>query len=64
MKKPATPIPSGTPGKPADPQHGPEHAQLEPTPGRDQVREAAYPVHAPRQTKRPVERTGKGRSGA
>lgn len=38
----------------------PLHAQTEDTAGRDKVRQV-LPVRAPRQSKRPAERTGKGR---
>ncbi len=49
--------------KTPDPQQFPLHAQTAATAGRDQVREVV-PVHAPRQSKRPVERTSKGGKGA
>ncbi len=45
-----------SPPKPLNPQQFPLHAQTDATAGRDQVREVV-PVHAPRQSKRPVERT-------
>ncbi len=48
--------------KPLNPQQFPLHAQTDATAGRDSVREVV-PVHAPRQSKRPVERTSKGRTG-
>lgn len=63
MKQPKHATKAHTPGKPLDPQQFPLNAQAEPTAGRDKVREQAYPVRAPRQTERPVERTGKRRSG-
>jgi hypothetical protein len=44
---------------PRDPQRFPLSAQTDSTAGRDKVREAAYPVRAPRQSKRRVERTTK-----
>lgn len=44
------------PPKPLNPQQFPLHAQQEATAGRDKVREVV-PVHAPRESKRPVERT-------
>ena len=44
------------PPKPLNPQQFPLQAQTEVTAGRDKVREVV-PVHAPRQSKRPVERT-------
>ena len=47
---------------PLNPQQFPLHAQKDATAGRDKVREAV-PVHAPRQSKRPIERTGKGQTG-
>ena len=51
-----------SPPKPLNPQQFPLHAQTDATAGRDKVREVV-PVHAPRQSKRPVERTIKGRTG-
>ena len=42
-------------------QQFPMQAQTDATAGRDKVRENV-PVHAPRQSKRPVERTSKGRT--
>lgn len=48
------------PGKPIEAQPLPLKAQTEPTAGRDKVREQAYPVHAPRQSKRSTHRTSKG----
>ena len=49
--------------KPLKAQQFPLQAQTDATAGRDKVREHV-PVHAPRQSKRPVERTSKGRTGA
>lgn len=49
--------------KPLNAQQFPLQAQTDATAGRDKVRENV-PVHAPRQSKRPVERTSKGRTGA
>ena len=51
------------PLKPLDSQQFPLKAQAEATAGREKVREVAYPVRAPRQTKRRVERTSKSRTG-
>ena len=45
-----------SPHKPLNPQQIPLQAQTEATAGRDKVREVV-PVHAPRQSKRPVERS-------
>ena len=45
-----------SPPKPLNSQQFPLQAQTEATAGRDKVREVV-PVHAPRQSKRPVERT-------
>lgn len=42
-------------------QQFPLQAQTDATAGREKVRESV-PVRAPRQSKRPVERTGKGRT--
>jgi hypothetical protein len=42
----------------------PSNAQAEATAGRDKIREVAYPVHAPRQSQRRVERTSKNRTGS
>ena len=52
-----------SPPKPLNPQQFPLHAQTDPTAGRDQVREVV-PVHAPRESKRPVERTSKNGTGS
>ena len=48
--------------KPLNPQKFPSQAQTDATASRDKVREIV-PVHAPRQSKRPVERTSKGQTG-
>ena len=56
MKKPEISPNAQVPGKPLDPQQFPLHAQTDATAGRDKVREVV-PVRAPRQSKRPVERT-------
>ena len=42
-----------------DPWRFPLGVQTGPTAGRDKIRETAYPVRAPRQSKRRVERTSK-----
>ena len=62
MKQPKSSTNAQVPGKPLNPQQFPLHAQTDATAGRDKVREVV-PVHAPRQSKRPVERTGKSRTG-
>ena len=62
MKQPKGSTNAQVPGKPLNPQQFPLHAQTDATAGRDKVREVA-PMHAPRRSKRPVERTGKSRSG-
>ena len=62
MKQPKGSTNAQVPSTPLNPQQFPLHAQTDATAGRDKVREVV-PVHAPRQSKRPVERTGKGRSG-
>ncbi|MDP2017123.1 hypothetical protein [Hydrogenophaga sp.] len=51
-----------SPAKPLNPQQFPLHEQTDATAGRDKVREVV-PVHAPRESKRPVERTSKGKTG-
>ena len=51
--------PSKSSIKPMNPKQFPLHAQTDATAGRDKVREVV-PVHAPRQSKRAVERTSKG----
>ena len=51
-----------SPPEPVNPQQFPLHAQTDATAGRDKVREVV-PVRAPRQSKRPVERTSKSRKG-
>ena len=63
MKQPKSSTKARAPRKPLDPQQFPLNAQTEATAGREKVREVAHPVHAPRQTKRPVERTSKSRTG-
>ena len=50
-----SPKPQSLP-KPLNPQQFPLQAQTEATAGRDKIRQGV-PVHAPRQSKRPVERT-------
>ena len=45
-----------SPAKGLNPQQFPLHAQTDATAGRDKIREVV-PVHAPRQSKRPVEKT-------
>ena len=62
MKPPKTSADLHARPKGPGPQHGPLHAQTNATPGRDKVRQVA-PVRAPRESKRPVERTHKGRTG-
>ncbi|MEK6245529.1 MAG: hypothetical protein AABM33_13635 [Pseudomonadota bacterium] len=64
MKKPesSTKAPAA-PGKPLDARRFPLNAQTDPTAGREKVRQVAYPVRAPRQTKRRVERTSKSQTG-
>ncbi len=49
--------------KPLDPQQFPLRAQTDATAGRDKVREVVR-VQAPRQSKRPVERTSKSHTGS
>ena len=56
MKQPKSSTTPQSPPKPLNPQQTPLQAQTEATAGRDKVREVV-PVHAPRQSKRPVERT-------
>ena len=56
MKQSKSPTKPQSPPKPLNPQQFPLQAQTEATAGRDKVREVV-PVHAPRQSKRPVERT-------
>ena len=56
MKQPKSSTKSQSPPKPLNPQQFPLQAQTEATAGRDKVREVV-PVHAPRQSKRPVEKT-------
>ena len=62
MKQTKTPPNPPFAVKPLNPQKFPLHAQTDATAGRDKVREVV-PVHAPRQSKRPMERTHKGRTG-
>ena len=56
MKQPKSSTKPQSPPKSLNPQQIPLQAQKEATAGRDKVREVV-PVHAPRQSKRPVERT-------
>ncbi len=62
MKQPKNPSKPQSPPRPLNPQQFPLQAQTDATAGRDKVREVV-PVHAPRQSKRPVERSAKGRAG-
>lgn len=62
MKQPKSSTNAQVPDKLLNPQQFPLHAQTDATAGRDKVREVVS-VHAPRQSKRPVERTGKSRTG-
>ena len=50
-----------SPPKPLNPQQFPLQAQTDATAGREKVREVV-PVHAPRESKRPVERKSKNRT--
>ena len=59
MKQTKTSKKSHGPQSPLDAQKFPAAAQTAATPGRDKVREM-NPVHAPRESKRPMERTKKG----
>ena len=56
MKQPKNPSKSQSPAGPLNPQQFPLQAQTDATAGREKVREVV-PVHAPRQSKRPVERS-------
>ena len=58
MKQPKTTDNTTPPDALLNPHHLPLHAQTKPTADRDQVRQVT-PVHAPRQSKRPTERTAK-----
>ena len=62
MKQSKSPNKPQSPPEPLNPQQSKLHAQTDATAGRDKVREVV-PVRAPRQSKRPVERTSKGRTG-
>ena len=63
MKQPKHAIDPQVPVKPLDAKQFPSHAQTDATAGRDKVREVLH-VHAPRQSKRPVERSSKRRTAA
>ena len=63
MKPAKTPDESQHPAKPLSPQRLPAQAQTDATLNREQVRETALPVHAPRESKRPQERSNKPRTG-
>ena len=64
MKQPKSSTKARVPRTPLDPRRFPLSAQADATPGREKVREVAHPVHAPRQTKRRVERSSKSQTGA
>ena len=63
MKPAKTPDGSQHPAKPLDRQQFPAQAQTDATANRQQVRDTAPPVHAPRESKRPQERSSKPRTG-
>ena len=63
MKQPNNSTKPPSPPGPLDPHQFPLHAQTEVTAGRDKVREVLH-VPAPRQSERPKERSGKGRTGS
>lgn len=49
-----------SPPAPKGPTHSPSHGQTDATTNREQVRESSARVPAPRESKRPAERTDKG----
>lgn len=49
------------PARPNDTKDYPMHAQTEPTPGRDKVREELHNERSPRESKRPIERTARAK---
>ncbi len=63
MKQPKNSTKARVPRTPLDLRQFPLSAQTEATAGREKVREVAYPVRAPRQTKRRVERRTKSQTG-
>ncbi len=63
MKQPKSPVAPHKQGAVMTPQQFPTHGQTDATATREQVRETAPPVHAPRESKRPQERSAKGRTG-
>ena len=63
MKPAKTPNGSQQPATPLNPHRFPAQAQTDATPNREQVRDTAPPVHAPRESKRPQERSSKPRTG-
>ena len=63
MKPAKIPNVSQHPAKPLDRQRFPAQAQTDATANRQQVRDTAPPVHAPRESKRPQERSSKPRTG-
>ena len=63
MKQLKTPVKPPSPPGPLNPQQFPLQAQTDATASREKVREVV-PVHAPRESKRPVERSDKGRAGS
>lgn len=62
MKPPKKPGKTQAPPPPLNPQQFPLQAQTDATTGRDEVRAQSH-VPAPRESKRPAERSGKSRGG-
>ncbi len=63
MKHPKNPAAPQEQAKPLNARQFPTRAQTDATATREQVRDTAPPVHAPRESKRPQERSSKGRTG-
>ena len=63
MKPAKTPDGSQHSAKLLDHKQFPAQAQTDATANRQQVRDTAPPVHAPRESKRPQERSNKPRTG-
>ena len=63
MKQQKSPAAPHEQTKPLNPRQFPTGAQTDATASREQIRETAPPVHAPRESKRPQERTSKQRTG-
>ena len=62
MKQLKNPAPAHAPGEQPPSKKFPDHAQTDATASREQVRDSVARVQAPRESKRPAERSGKAPS--